>query len=97
MSNDRTEITLEVGEKEFEFVVDPAVISKYINSLTQTNKIAPANNLLMNTIVQKQRAELKDLLGSNPLTTLQIAGALVEEYSPTIEISVKKRSATLNA
>jgi len=97
MSNDRTEITLEVAGKDFEFTVDPAVMSKYINSLTQNNKVAPANNLLMNTIAQEQRAELKGLLGNNPLTTLQIAGALVEEYSPTIEISVKKRSATLNA
>jgi hypothetical protein len=97
MSNDRTEITLDVAGKDFDFVLDPAVMSKYINSMTQNNKIAPANNLLMNTIDQKQRAALKEFLGNNPMTTLQLAGALVEEYSPTIEISVKKRSATLNA
>ncbi|MNJ22025.1 hypothetical protein D3C77_163900 [compost metagenome] len=96
MSNNRTEITLEVGGKDFDFVVDPAVMSKYINSLTQTNKVAPANNLLMNTVAPAQKDDLKPLL-ANPMTLLQIAGALVEEYAPTVEVTVKKRSATLNA
>ncbi|MNO02687.1 hypothetical protein D3C81_2231630 [compost metagenome] len=50
----------------------------------------------MNTVAPAQKDDLKPLL-ANPMTLLQIAGALVEEYAPTVEVTVKKRSATLNA
>ncbi|MPT01621.1 MAG: hypothetical protein E2581_24490 [Pseudomonas sp.] len=40
--------------------------------------------------------KLKPLL-SHPSTTLEIAGALVEEFSPKVEVIVKKRSSTLTA
>ena len=96
MSNNRTEITLEVGGKDFDFVVDPAVMSKYINSRTQTNKVAPGNNLLMTTVKQDEKATLKPLL-ANPVMVMQLAGALLEEYGPKVEVIVKKRSATLSA
>ncbi|TCP73573.1 tail assembly chaperone [Pseudomonas putida] len=93
---DRTEITLEVGDQEFDFTVDPALMTKYINSMTQSNKVAPSHNLLMSAVNQEQKATLKPLL-VNPVTAIQIAGALMEEYSPTIEVTVKKRSTTLSA
>ncbi|WP_085691791.1 MULTISPECIES: putative phage tail assembly chaperone [unclassified Pseudomonas] len=93
---ERTEITLEVAGQDFEFSMDPALMTKYINSLTPTNKVAPAHNLLMTSVNQEQKANLKPLL-ANPMTAIQIAGALIEEYSPTVEVTVKKRSATLSA
>lgn len=92
---ERTEITLEVGEKEFVFTLDPALMTKYINSLTPANKVAPAHNLLMTAVNQDQKATLKPLL-ANPMTTIQLAGALVEEYAPNVEVTVKKPSATPN-
>lgn len=93
---ERTEITLEVGENEFAFTIDPVLMTKYINSLTPSNKVAPASNLLMTAVNQEQKATLKPLL-ANPMTAIQLAGALIEEYSPTVEVTVKKRSATLSA
>lgn len=93
---DRTDITLEVAGQDFDFSMDPALMTKYINSLTPANKVAPAHNLLMTSVNQEQKASLKPLL-ANPMTAIQIAGALIEEYSPTVEVTVKKRSATLSA
>jgi len=90
------DITLEVGDKEFTFILTPQDVTKYFNSLTQNNKVAPANNLLVNTIKQEERATLKALLG-NPVMVMQLAGALVEEYGPDVEVIVKKPSSTLNA
>ena len=90
------DITLEVGEKEFTFTLTPQDVTKYFNSLTQNNKVAPANNLLVNTVKQEERATLKGLLG-NPVMVMQLAGALVEEYGPDVEVIVKKPSSTLNA
>ena len=93
---ERTEITLEVAGQDFEFAMDAALMTKYINGLTPANKVAPAHNLLMSSVNQEQKATLKPLL-ANPMTAIQIAGALIEEYSPTVEVTVKKRSATLSA
>ena len=93
---DRREITLEVGDKEFTFTVTPQDATKYFNSLTQTSKVAPANNLLMNTVKQEERATLKELL-ANPVLIMQLAGALLEEYAPDVEIIVKKHSTMLSA
>ncbi|WP_433736421.1 putative phage tail assembly chaperone [Pseudomonas putida] len=89
--SERREITLEVGDKEFTFALTPVDVSKYFNHLTQSNKVAPANNLLTQTVLQEQLASLRPLL-ANPVVTLQLAGALLEEYTPDIEITVKKRS-----
>jgi hypothetical protein len=90
------DITLEVGDKEFTFTLTPQDVTKYFNSLTQNNKVAPANNLLVNTVKQEERATLKALLG-NPVMVMQLAGALVEEYGPDVEVIVKKHSTTLSA
>lgn len=93
---DRREITLELGEQEFTFILAPADVTKYFNSMTQNNKVAPANNLLVTTVNQEQRATLKPLLG-NPVMVMQLAGALMEEYGPQVDIIVKKPSNTLSA
>jgi hypothetical protein len=90
------DITLEVGDKEFTFTLTPQDVTKYFNSLTQNNKVAPANNLLVNTVKQEERATLKALLG-NPVMVMQLAGTLVEEYGPDVEVIVKKPSNTLSA
>ena len=69
MSQQNTEITLEVGEQEFTFNLSPADVTKYFNALTQTNKVAPGNNLLMTTVKQEEKATLKPLL-ANPSPNL---------------------------
>jgi len=43
-----------------------------------------------------QRDDLKLYL-VNPVTVIQIAGALLEEFSPDVEITVKKPSDTPSA
>ena len=90
---ERREITLEIGENEFTFTLTPQDVTKYFNGLTANNKVAPANNLLVNTVDQQERATLKPLL-VNPVMVMQLAGALLEEYGPDVEIIVKKPSNT---
>lgn len=95
MSESR-DITLEVGDKEFTFTLTPQDVTKYFNGIAQNNKVAPANNLLVQTVKQEERATLKALLG-NPVMVMQLAGALLEEYGPDVEVIVKKPSTTLSA
>ena len=63
---DTRDITLEVGDKEFTFALTPQDVTKYFNAVTQTNKVSPANNLLVTTVKQEERASLKAQLG-NPV------------------------------
>ncbi|WP_421547668.1 putative phage tail assembly chaperone [Pseudomonas sp. QD4] len=96
MSINSREITLEIGETDFRFTLSPQDVTKYFNAMTATNKVAPSHNLLSTTVNQEQRAGLRELL-ANPVMTMQIAGALLEEYAPDVEIIVKKPSNALTA
>ena len=96
MTDLNRDITLEIGDQEFTFQMTPQDVTKYFNATTQANKVAPAHNLLMSTVKPEGKDDLKSLL-ENPVTTMTIAGALLEEYSPNIDIIVKKSSATLKA
>ena len=90
---ERRDITLEIGDKEFTFTLTPQDVTKYFNAMTANNKVAPSHNLLSNTVAAEQRADLRALM-TNPVMTMQIAGALLEEYAPDVEIIVKKPSNT---
>lgn len=93
--SDRRTITLTIGEQDFNFSLGAPEVTKYFNAMSPTNKVSPAFNLLTTSVAQEERAALKELL-ANPLMTMQVAGALLEEYSPDIEVTVKKPSATPN-
>lgn len=92
----RRTITLTIADNDFDFTLGAPEVTKYFNAMTQTNKVAPAHNLLSTTVKADQREALKPYLG-NPVTTIQIAGALLEEFSPDVEITVKKPSDTPSA
>jgi hypothetical protein len=92
----RRTITLTIADKDFDFTLGAPEVTKYFNAMTQTNKIAPAHNLLSTSVKADQRDDLKLYL-VNPVTVIQIAGALLEEFSPDVEITVKKPSDTLSA
>lgn len=94
--SERTPIALEIGDKEFTFNLTPADVTKYFNAITQNNKVAPSNNLLTTTVETEQLATLRPLL-ANPMLTMKVAGALLEEYAPDVEVTVKKRSPALTA
>ncbi len=93
---DKREITLELGDKNFTFNLAPQDVTKYFNGMTASNKVAPTHNLLINTVKADQRDELRALI-INPVMTMQLAGVLLEEYAPDVEIIVKKHSSTLSA
>ena len=96
MTETNRTITLEVKEQEFEFSLTPEDVTKYFNGTTQANKVAPAHNLLMRTVKQEQKAALKPFL-ENPVYTMNLASALVDEYAPDLGVIVKKSTSTLTA
>jgi hypothetical protein len=93
--SEKREITLQIGDKELTFILSPQDVTKYFNAVTPNNKVAPSNNLLTCTVQPDQLPALRPLL-VNPVLTMQIAGALLEEYAPDVEVTVKKPSPALN-
>lgn len=93
---DRRDITLEIGEQDFTFSLVPQDVAKYFNAVTPNNKVAPSNNLLTTTVLSEHLPALRPLL-KNPMLTMQLAGTLLDEYSPDVEIVVKKPSTVLTA
>ncbi len=85
------DITLTIGETDFTFTLTPPDVTKYFNAVTPNNKVAPSNNLLTTTIKAELLPALRPLL-RNPVLTMQLAGTLLEEYAPDVEIVVKKPS-----
>ncbi len=85
------QIILSVGDTEFQFDLAAQDMTKYFNAMTNTNKVAPAHNLLMTTVRAEQRDALRPQL-ANPMLTMQLAGMLLEEYAPDVEIAGKKPS-----
>lgn len=92
MTASRT-IELSIGEADFAFTLTAQDVTKYFNAMTPSNKVSPAHNLLTGTVQAEQKAALRLLLG-NPVLTMELAGTLIEEYAPDVEVTVKKPSAT---
>ena len=83
-------ITVETPKGDFSFNVSLAAHDKYVNELTMTNKIKPATNFLMNTVEDKQRKDLKEVFQSVPGSALNLCSAVIEEYQPDFDLTVKK-------
>ena len=90
-TTEHRDITLTIGETDFIFTLAPQDVTKYFNAVNPNNKVAPSNNLLTTTIKAEQLPALRPLL-RNPVLTMQLAGMLLEEYAPDVEIVVKKPS-----
>jgi len=82
------DLTFNIGREDY---------NKYINSVTQKEKVAPSHNFLVNTIAHENAEALKSILADNPGSEIQIASDLLEEYTPDLGIVVKKSSAVLTA
>lgn len=92
MGNNEEKIDVSVGDVDLAFVVNRASYNKYINSITPKDKVAPSHNFLMTTVADECKVALKDILAKKPGSEVQIAGAVLEAYTPDLDIVVKRSS-----
>ena len=84
-------IILLIAGTEFKFNVTVQNHSDFIDSAARGESMtAASHNFVMRTIDDSQKEEFKKLLETSPGAELQIAGNLKAEFSPVLEISVKK-------
>lgn len=82
-------IELDVNGDELKFNVNVAAYNKFQNASTLVNKIQPATNFLMNVVDDSDKKKLKEIL-QQPGAAMYIVSAVVDEYQPEFNITVKK-------
>lgn len=84
-------IALAIGTTDFHFNVTVQDHSDFVDSAARGESMtAAAHNFVMRTIDEKQKEDFKKLLSDSPGAEVQIAGSLKAEYSPILDIKVKK-------
>ena len=87
----KQKITLTIGAVDFSFNVTVQDHSAFVDSAARGESMtAAAHNFVMRTIDEKQKDDFKELLTTSPGAELQIASSLKAEFSPVLEIKVKK-------
>ena len=84
-------IELEVMGKALRFDVTRDEYNRYVNAVLPNNKIAPAHNFCIGVINDDSKADLKAVFKAAPGAEVQVAAAVLEEYMPDLEITVKKQ------
>lgn len=84
-------IVLTIAGTDFSFNVTAQDHNAFVDAAARRESItAAAHNLVMRTINPEQKEELKALLETAPGAAVQIASELGAEFSPVLEIAVKK-------
>jgi len=84
-------IILTIGMADFSFNVTVQDHSDFVDSAARGESMtAAAHNFVMRTIDEKQKEAFKKLLTDSPGAELQVASNIKAEFSPILEIKVKK-------
>ncbi|WP_392551238.1 putative phage tail assembly chaperone [Orbus wheelerorum] len=83
------QIILTIAGNELTFNVTTLAYNSYVNEITQQNKIAPSIQFVNRTVNKDDSEKLKTLLNDYPGAALQIAGKLIEDFAPDLEITIK--------
>ncbi|ELN2578708.1 putative phage tail assembly chaperone [Enterobacter kobei] len=82
-------IELTVGGTELAFAPTSTDYNNMINSMQPDNKVAPAQQFLMRTVLPAHADALKEVL-KKPGAVLQLMEAVISRYAPKLEIEVKE-------
>lgn len=84
-------IVLTIAGTDFSFAVTAQDHNSFVDAAARRESItASAHNLVMRTIEKEQKGDLQKLLEQSPGAAVQIASELGAEFSPVLEIAVKK-------
>ncbi|MCS3456088.1 hypothetical protein M2366_002169 [Aeromonas sp. BIGb0405] len=81
-------ITLTVAGIDISFEPTMVAYNSYINDLMPGDKVAPSHNYLRKIACGESKAALDELL-ARPGAALQLAGAVNEQFAPTLDITIK--------
>lgn len=85
-------IELQIGDKDLIFNVTLEAYNQCVNAIQMNNKVAPMQNFLMSVAANDSTKEAVKQAYQDALTS-DLFGALVKEFKPDVEITVKKSKA----
>lgn len=84
-------IILTIGLVDFSFNVTVQDHSDFVDTVARGESMtAAAHNFVMRTIKSEQKEEFKKILTSSPGAELQVANYVKAEFSPVLEMKIKK-------
>lgn len=83
-------IVLTIGSQDLSFTPTEAAYNDYMNELAQGEIATSAHNFLMMAVDEESKELLRIITQDNPGAALQIVGELLKEYTPKLQIKVKK-------
>jgi len=86
----KQQIELTINGTDYLFDVTREEYNGFVNKVG-AQKVGPAFNFLTATIKTEQRAQLVGLMRKTPGSEMEIVQFVIEEYTPDLEIVVKKR------
>ena len=84
------QIVLTVGDADITFVPTEADYNDYMSALAQGEIVNSAHNFLMNTVTEESKEVFRELTNENPGAAIQVVGEVLKEYTPKLQIKVKK-------
>ncbi|KLV07969.1 hypothetical protein C9I92_15070 [Photobacterium ganghwense] len=83
-------IILTIAGTDISFDPTPELYGEYMGQMAQGDLVDAAHNFVMQSASEDGKPALRELFDDNPGAPMQVAGALIKEYSPKVAISVKK-------
>ena len=87
-------VRVEVGEKELQFDVDTSDYNSYINNIMPNDKVNPGWNMLVTTVTDEDKDQLKEIVlvdnVPNGFIVQELVAVIVGEVAGTVKINIKK-------
>ena len=83
-------IVLIVGEQELSFNPTEADYGEYMAEVAQGEVVNASHNFLVNIVDEESKEALRDITKENPSAALQITGEVLKQYTPKLQIKIKK-------
>lgn len=87
----KTKIEVTIEDTVMVFAIDDLDYKKFINASSGNDKTAPMHNFCMATVMPDDKEKLKTIFKEYGITSYAlIAGELLEQYQPSLNIVAKK-------
>ncbi|EID0059668.1 putative phage tail assembly chaperone [Vibrio vulnificus] len=83
-------IVLTIGDIDLSFNPTEADYGEYMSEVAQGDFVNASHNFVMSIVDEESKDALREITKENPGAAMQITGEVLKEYTPKLQIKVKK-------
>ncbi|EKO3922793.1 putative phage tail assembly chaperone [Vibrio metschnikovii] len=83
-------IVLTIGNIDLSFTPTEADYGEYMTEVAKGDLVNASHNFVMSIVDEESKDALRDITKENPGAAMQITGEVLKEYTPKLQIKVKK-------